>query len=359
MQRQLIEDKLEEERALLRTIIDNIPDPIYVKDTEQKLILANQATITDLLPDNQSFNDVLLKSNSEIFGEHEWVDLLAIEDNHLLKTKQAIINQEFNFMRSDGEKRLALVTKIPLIDAQDNVIGFLGINRDITDLKKAQTQLSDERNMLRLIIDTIPDSIYVKNRNHQFILANKASFYGNHKVDNEIDILGMTDKDFDPEGAVALEKEEQYIMTTGESILNRSIISHNDDGSITQLLISKLPLKNSQGKITGIIGLNHNITELRQAELRLKQVLESARCLLWSATVNKDENNQFVWDYTIANEEAAQNFLPLKRTHSNYTQAWLNAIPADEQQKREVILERHLKFNKMNYRLEYYLLCIR
>lgn len=353
VQRQLIEEKLEEERVLLRTIIDNIPDHIYVKDTEQKLILANQATITDLIPNNQSFDDVFLKSNPEIFGEHGWVQALAKEDKTLLETRQAIINQEFKFKRSDGETRLALVTKIPLIDIQDNVIGFLGINRDITDLKKAQTQLSDERNMLRLIIDTIPDSIYVKNSAHEFILANKASFYNNHKADSESAILGKTDRDFDPEGAETLEKEEQHIMTTGVALLNRSIISNNDDGSIAQLLISKLPLKNSQGKITGIIGLNRNVTELRQAELRLKQVLESARCLLWSATLSKNEDNQFVWDYTIANEDAAQNFLPLNTNNSSYTQAWLNAIPEDQQKKREETFENQLKLGRMNYRIEY------
>ncbi len=355
VQRQLIEEKLEEERSLLRTLIDNIPDSIYVKDRERRIILANRAAIRELAPNNQ-FDEIYLKTSQEIYQNGEaWIEEYDKQDRVLIANNEPIINHEFIPQLEDGQQQWLLFTKIPITDQQNKVTGFIGINRDITDLKMAQQQLSDERNMLRLIIDTIPDSIYVKDRDSKFILANEAAFQKIPQINSESELIGKTDADLYPKIGDRLHQQEQHIIETGEEQLNQSEIYYNSDGTVTHLLVTKLPLRDSKNNITGIIGVNHNISELRQAEAQLKQVLASARCLVWSATVIKSQTDEFVWDYKIENEEAAQNFLPMLGNSTNYTDAWLNSIPAEEQAKREFVFETHLNFNKMNYRLEYFL----
>lgn len=316
LQRQLIEDKLEEERTLLRTLIDNIPDHIYIKDTNQQVILANKSTLRDLMT-GKEFDDIFLKTNSEIFGDRNWVKRHAEQDKQLLESGEPIINQEFVYYDDTGNKHWLLVTKIPITDSQDEIMGFIGINRDITDLKNAEILLSDERNMLRLIIDTIPDAIYVKDKQGQFLLANTATVQHISEITSETELIGKTDTDLYPKISERLIQEEQHILQSGERQFNKSEIYYNDDGSVTHLLVTKLPLRDSHDKIRGIIGINHNISELRQAESQLKQVLESARCLVWSATVTQIGTKQFEWEYKIANEEAAQNFLPLQTDNTS------------------------------------------
>src|SRR5690606_3119897 len=121
---------------------------------------------------------------------------------------------EFVTNLENGEKSWLLVTKIPITNSQNEVTGFVGINRDITDLKKAEQQLSDERNMLRLIIDTIPDAIYVKDTESKFLLANKATFQNIAQVNSESELIGKTDIDLYPITGHRLYEQEQHIIQT-------------------------------------------------------------------------------------------------------------------------------------------------
>src|SRR5690606_39211765 len=105
----------------------------------------------------------------------------------------------------------------------------------------------------------------------------------------------------------------------------------------------------------GIIGVNHDITQLRQAEARLEQVVKSAQCLLWTANVTQDNTGQFNWEYKVVNEEAAQSFLSLRKDEQSFTESWLAAIPQSEQARREETFKRHVDASNNDYHLEYYM----
>src|SRR5690606_819775 len=118
-----------------------------------------------------------------------------------------------------------------------------------------------------------------------------------------------------------------------------------------------LPLRDANGKVKGIIGVNHDITQLRQAEARLEQVIRSARCLLWTASVTRTsvETEMLEWEYKIVNEAAAQGFLRLNNT-STYTAAWLEAIPMSEKVRRDNMLTSAIRSDQTDYHLEYYMI---
>lgn len=351
LQRQEIEDKLEEERTLLRILIDNIPDQVYVKDKKGKILLANQAAKLLMLqagngdiPTNQNFSFALDTKVADIFHEQEM---------EIMQRGEAIVDFEASYQEADGEQRWILTTKVPLRDGQNDVIGLVGINRDITDLKKIQTQLAEERTLLRTIIDTIPDSIYVKDIEGRFVLVNAAILF-NKSLASPDDILAKTDYAFFSEDiAQRFEEEEANILATGNSHINQLESFIGEDGSWYHILVTKLPLRDSQGNITGLIGINHDISELKRAEAQLEQVLRGAQCLLWSATIEQTEDGHFIWDIRVANEEAAQGFLPLDISENNYTDAWQAAILPEDRERRDYVFETHLRFNSLNYNQEF------
>jgi PAS domain S-box-containing protein len=351
LQRQVIEDVLEEERTLLRVLIGNIPDQVYVKDKSGTILLSNQAA-KQFISQAQSDNPIS-NPDTAFVSDTELTDLFHEQEMDIMRRGKALINFETSYHDRYGEQRWILTTKVPLLDAQNMVVGLVGINRDITELKKSQTQLAEERTLLRTIIDTIPEAIYVKDLQNRFVLVNAATM-SNMGVANPDDILGKTNFDFiDEKDAQRFQEDEIAIMTSGNPQINQQLHFIGQNGKQNYFLTTKLPLYDSQGHIIGLIGINHDISELKQAEARLAQVLRSAQCLLWSATIEQSEDEHYLWGVQVVNEEAAQSFLPLDTSECSYVEAWQAAILPEDRIRRIYVAETHLRFNILNYSLEF------
>jgi PAS domain S-box-containing protein len=226
------------------------------------------------------------------------------------------------------------------------------VHERTAQLNNIQAELANERNMLRTIIDTIPDAIYVKDRQSRFILVNKRVLQ-RLELNDFSEILGKSDYDLYPNIADEARAEEVRIMERNEAMINMSRASSDREGKPRYVLISKIPFYDASGAVVGIVGVNHDITDLKQTETQLEQVLKGARCLLWSASVEKDEQGDFHWDFTVANEAAAQIFLPLDLQEKSYTEAWLDSIHPDDKGRREYVFQTHLQFHKHSYNQEF------
>jgi len=139
--------------------------------------------------------------------------------------------------------------------------------RDITESKLAEELLKRERILLRTVIDNIPDSIYAKDSDYRKTLSNKADlrYLGCEK---EEDVIGKTDFDFfTKEIAESFYSDDQKIIRDGQLIINREESFFDKHGNVTWLLTSKIPLRDETGKISGLIGIGHDITSRRKTVL--------------------------------------------------------------------------------------------
>lgn len=98
--------------------------------------------------------------------------------------------------------------------------------------------------------------------------------------------------------------------------------------------------------------LKKQIIERTRIEEQLEQVLNSARCLLWSATVRKGDNDRYQWDFVVANEDAAQKLLPLDTSQQTYSEAWGDSILPQDRRRRFYVLRTHMKFGKYTVKQE-------
>lgn len=138
-ERKRIERALAEERNLLRTLIDNLPDLIYVKDTEGRFLTANKAVVASLGLTKQE--DLLGKTDGD-FHPVEMAEQYSADERKIFESGQSLINREETiFDQRINSTNWLLTTKIPLRDEQGNMTGLVGINRDITKLKKAEEEL--------------------------------------------------------------------------------------------------------------------------------------------------------------------------------------------------------------------------
>lgn len=114
--------------------------------------------------------------------------------------------------------------------------------------------------MLRTLIDNIPDSIYIKDTESRFVIGNKAvaQFMGAAKPD---DLMGRTDSDFySQELTGEFYGDEQEIVRSGKAIINKDEPNRNHKGELRWIMTSKLPLRDSKGKVVGIVGIGRDIT---------------------------------------------------------------------------------------------------
>ena len=165
--------------------------------------------------------------------------------------------------------------------------GFLGRrlhyknkSKDVMLTNEAKTKIDNEL-VLSEVINLVPSYVFWKNKQLVFLGCNLqfAQQFGCNNVD---EIIGKTDDDFpwaENEFKEKYNRDDLYVIQTGESLLNIEEEQIQLDGSIRTLLVSKVPLKNHSGAIVGILGTYVDISYLKNIERSLrasKELAESA-----------------------------------------------------------------------------------
>jgi len=127
-------ERLEHERFLLRTLMDNVPERIYFKDRQSRFLRASRAQLRALGLARPE--EIIGKSDGDFFSvEHSQQ---TGEDEQRLMAGGEPITKEEKVTRPDGTATWLLSTKMPLCDQSGSIMGTFGISRDITDRKRAE-----------------------------------------------------------------------------------------------------------------------------------------------------------------------------------------------------------------------------
>jgi PAS domain S-box-containing protein len=150
------------------------------------------------------------------------------------------------------------------------------LQSEIDERLLAEETLSEERRTLRVLIDNVPDFMYVKDERSCFVVAN-ASLAKSIGVKSPADLLGKTDFDFYPkELARAYYEDEQQVMRNQTAMFNREEESLNSKGNPIAVLTTKVPLFDKDGRVTGIAGVGRDITERLRVEREMQRAKEAA-----------------------------------------------------------------------------------
>ncbi len=301
--------EVKQSEELFRTVIDSTPDLIFIKDSGHRHLMVNKAyaEMLSLTP-----AEIVGKDDMELgFGEDEvkgnkekgvlgfWADDKEVLRNGITKVipeERALVNGDMHYFS---------IVKVPLKDQFGVIWGVLGFAHNITDLKKAEAQknmllseMKQSEQLLRTVIDSTPDWIFIKDLQHRFLMVNKAHAaslkFKPHEMVGKDDIeLGFPaevvkgDKE---KGIIGFWTDEDEIISSGQ-IKYIAEEPNIVDGALHYFSTTKVPLRDERGKVWGILGFAHNITELKQVEddLRKKdQLLQAVAEATHQLISNKD-----------------------------------------------------------------------
>jgi len=210
-------------------------------------------------------------SMEELYKKKFW-EIVAPEYRELvLKNSQQRLSgngktnsYELKILSKDGIEKWAYLSGSS-ITYKDRPAGIISII-DITEKKKAETDILEERKLLRTLIDNLPDTIYVKDQHCQKIIANPADL----KVigcETEAEVIGKTDLElFNDEIGLRGHLDDLRVIQRGEAVLNRQEVFYNAEGKKRWLLTSKIPIFDHEGNASGLVGIGRDITEFKEAE---------------------------------------------------------------------------------------------
>jgi PAS domain S-box-containing protein len=136
--RQAADALLAQQRDVLRTILDVLPEGVYVKDLQGRYRIMNAPVLRFFRDKSEA--DLIGKTDFDLYPE-ELAQRIAADDRSVIESRQPLLGREEQVSVAGGKTRWLLVTKVPFVDRQGEVSGIVCMARDITARKLAEEQL--------------------------------------------------------------------------------------------------------------------------------------------------------------------------------------------------------------------------
>ncbi len=274
------EQELLDSEARFRLLAEHSED-IITEHCRLGIILYASPSVNKVL--GYSLEDIKGKMISDFFHPEDYLVYKELFENDDVDPQEPFTIQ-FR-MRTSDDNYIWLESIVKPVLENGVVIRLICTSRDITERKKVEAEreqilaeMKQSEELLRTIINSTPDWIYIKDPEHRFLLVNQAHAESHHlapqdfigKTEVEIGLPEELVKGNPAKGLRGFWGDDEEVIKTGITKFipeELSII----DGKPHVLSVVKVPLRDAEGNIWGLLGFVHNITELKKTEENLKR----------------------------------------------------------------------------------------
>ncbi len=281
--RRFAEDALAEERRMIDLVLDRVPINVYFKDKESRFMRANLSTAQRVGAGTVA--NLVGKTDHDFF-EKEHADLSRARELEIMETGIGQEEKLEHEIWEDGHDSWSLVTKKVWRGLDGELLGTFGLTHDVTELietersleqiaeklKVVNQEISEERHLLRLVIDNMPVFVYFKDLDSNFVLVNKrmSDLVG---AESPEAVVGRNDRDFFSEKLVQeSSRDEREIMATGEPVVKKLEEISWKDNHVSWAVSSKYPWYLPDGTLRGTFGISSDVTKLVETKQQLEKI---------------------------------------------------------------------------------------
>jgi len=314
-----------QEENLLHTLIDNMPDFIYIKDTESRFIVSNQK-MADV---HGVKSPRMMKGKTDYdYYPKELANKFYWDEQEIITNGKPLINLEEKGLNEKGESIFLSTTKIPLNNSKGEIIGIVGIGRDITERKKVEAKLVEHAEKLQqanTLLEEKQEEIF--QQSEELAAQAESLNQANHEMEKLSIVARQTDNVviiLDSEGNFEWVNDsftkihgatlEEFVKEKGRNILESSFNPHiNDiiekcrksketiryqseeklkDGNTIWMQSTLTPILNEKKNITRYVAVDSDITALKRAQEMIshqKEEIEEQRDKLKDLNRTKDK----------------------------------------------------------------------
>jgi len=272
-----VERSLRESEAKYRLLADNAHDLIFTLDPELRQTYVSPS-VEKLrgIPVEQALRESL----QDIMTPESYARVREAAAKHLpqgLVDASQVERMELELHRRDGSTVWVEAVVRPMLDASGIFRGIVGVARDNTERRLAEAERNRSQIFLSKLLDTIPDPVFVKDTQRQFVLVNEALcvFLGHSRQE----LLGKKDTDFlSLEQAEAIRVRDTHVFDTGEENVAEEQLA--DSLGRLRVMVTKKALFSDAGGQRFVVGVIRDVTEAKAREALLRGSLLEKEVLL-------------------------------------------------------------------------------
>jgi len=274
-ERKKADEAVRQSRNMLAHVLDSVPQAVFWKDRYSVYLGCNEvfARAVGLA----SPEEIVGKTDFDLpWSRHEAETYMA-DDREVMENKKSKRHIIEPLQQENGSRLWVDTSKVPLINATGDVFGILGVFEDISERKRIEEALSFSRQMLQQILDTMPQRVFWKDMELNYLGCNKMFALDTGFPDPQ-SLIGKSDHDTSSRGEIAdrYRADDRSVIGSGKAKIGYEEPQMRPDGSMAWLRTSKVPLVDKQGRILGVLGTYEDISEYRQAQQALKEAKEEA-----------------------------------------------------------------------------------
>lgn len=257
-----------EREQLLQQVIDLVPHFIFAKDRQSRTLFANRARAE---ANGMTPEEMVGRTDRDFVADQEQGEAFMRDDREVIESGKPKFIPEERLRRRDGRLRILETIKVPFTMPGTNEPALLGVAVDITDRIQAEEAVKHERQLLRQLIDLMPDLIFVKDTESRFLVVNEslARSYGQSPAA----MMNRTDADFLPaELAAGFRASELRVMAADSFVPLEDTIAF-PDGNTRTMVTNMVAFRDNQGKLLGVVGIGRDVTQSK-IDLNRQHLLE-------------------------------------------------------------------------------------
>ncbi|MCD4794753.1 MAG: PAS domain S-box protein [Bacteroidales bacterium] len=267
--------KLKESEEQFRTMVEHANDMIWTLDTQGRFTFFNRQA------------EIITERKFKDWNEKKYTPLIHPDDvetvnTAFIKTLSGESQQYTVRILKENNKVLILSVNTAPVYKKDKISGTVSFGRDITEHKKAEEKLKQKNTELNSFINNIPDMAWLKDKDSNFIVANKA-FGDAVGMDTQYLISQTCEVCFGKEAAENFKKDDRKVIKSKKQIILEESIK-DAQGNTIYLETIKSPIFTESGNVTGTVGVARDITERKKTEEALIQSEKNYREFFNNAT---------------------------------------------------------------------------